>query len=215
MRSPARPRLLLAALSLLFITCGGPGGVDDIERAELTEGKGAGPLVVGSTTWSQAAELLGKEIGEPEPTGGVAEFEASSLRLQFLVPEGGGEPVLYAIVALRRSNPDMPNHEGKTSRGIGFLSSTDEVHAAYGEPAAEWIRTFDRILYYTNGVIFTTEHPSKITGYDGAPPGPATLAVTAITITPPFEVLEASQAASGQGQLSVTGPPKTTLRISP
>lgn len=215
MRLPARPGLLLAALSCLFVACGGSGGGNDLTRAELTEGKGAGPLVVGSTTWSQAAELLDKELGAPEPTGSVAEFEASSLRLQFLVPEGGGEPVLHAIVALRRSNPNMPNHEGKTSRGIGFLSSTEEIHAAYGEPAAEWVRVSDRMLYYTDGVVFTVEHPSRITGYDGAPPGPETLAVTAIAITPPFEVLKAPQAAMGSGQLYVTGPPETTLRIDP
>lgn len=71
------------------------------------------------------------------------------------------------------------------------------------------------MLHYTNGVVFTVEHPSRITDYDGAPPGPSTLAVTAIAITPPFEVLEAPQAAMGAGQLSVTGPPKTTLRIDP
>lgn len=65
----------------------------------------------------------------------------------------------------------------------------------------------------TDGAVFYAEHPSKITGYDGPPPTPAGLNITRITVTAPFQILEAPEAAQS-GQLTVTGPPRTSLPVS-
>ena len=88
------------------------------------------------------------------------------------------------------------------------------MRAAYGQPAAEWHRSFGgRALYYTNGIVVVVEHPTKITGYEGPPPTPTSANVTELWITGPFQVLEHPQRV-GEQQLVITTPPRTTLRIS-
>ena len=159
--------------------------------------------------------MLAEDAGETTTAGPETAVTAGPLRLIFAAPEAGGEAVLYAIRTARIPNPQYPQWKGRSSRGIGFLDSEEKVRAAYGPPAAEWHRSFGgRALYYTSGVVFVLEHPSKITGYEGPPPSPTSGHVTEMWVTVPFQVVEAPQAVS-PGQLLVTTPPRTTLRISP
>jgi hypothetical protein len=73
------------------------------------------------------------------------------------------------------------------------------VRAAYGEPDAEWVGTFDTLHYYgEQSVIFTIRHPKGIRPavYDKArgalgqlPSGaPDSHVVTGITVIRPFTV---------------------------
>lgn len=198
--------LLLAAAG-----CGGPAIETD---ATLVEGRGIEPaLIVGTTTLSHAKAAIGETESQPSTSGQETVWDVGAYWLHFASPEGGGEPVLHAITGMRRHNPQMPNFEGRTGRGIGFLASDEEMRAAYGPPAAEWIQTDGRIFYYTEGIVFHAQHPSAITGYEGPPPTPTGVNITRISVTVPFEMLESPEAVRS-GQLNVTGPPKTSLRVS-
>ena len=82
------------------------------------------------------------------------------LRLSFVPPESGeGPPPLYAV----RANLWEPIYTGKTSKGIGFLDSLEDVPEAYGPSDAEWVRMNGRVHYYAEqGVITTTRHPRDV-----------------------------------------------------
>lgn len=187
----------------------------NLKGATLQEGRGIESLVLGTTTLSQAVKTLGGAAGEPSTSSTDAQLEALPLRLQFAAAEGGGEPVLETIYTSRTENKTMPNWEGKTSRGIGLLDSVEKMHTAYGEPDAEWRQSWARVYYYKSGVLFSVEHPSRVRGYEGPPPTPTSGVITSLAVTLPFEVLEPAKEAMHSGQLSVTGPPKTSLRHSP
>ena len=181
----------------------------DLRHATLIEGRGIDPLILGTTTVSQAKAVLGASAGEAILSGNGAELDAPPLRLKFANVAGATEPVLQGIVGFRKRG----GFEGKTGRGIGFLASAQQMQAVYGEPQAEWVRTFESVYYYTSGVLFLGEHPSSVQGYEGPPPEPESSVITGIEVTLPFEVLEAAQ-RTAVGQRVVTGPPKTTLAIS-
>lgn len=199
---------------LALLAAGGCGGSAIDTDATLVEGRGIEPhLILGTTTLTQAKSVIGETTSQPSTSGQATEWDIGAYRLHFFSPNGGTEPVLHAITGMRRNNPQMPNFSGETGRGIGFLDSDEEMRAAYGPPAAEWIQTGGRVFYYPDGAVFYAEHPSSITGYDGPPPTPTGLNITRITVTVPFQILEAPEAARS-GQLNVTSPPKTSLPVS-
>src|SRR5688572_20794129 len=150
-------------LSLMIVAgCSKVGGGSDFENATLVEGRGVEPdLVFGTTTLSAAKSTLGESASEPSTAGPETTVEAGPYRLIFVAPDGGGDPVLQGIRTARIPNPNYPKWTGKTSGGITFLDNEEKVRATYGQPAAEWHRSFGgRALYYTNGVILILEHPS-------------------------------------------------------
>lgn len=206
--------LLIVGAAAVMVNCG--DGTADLTHASLVEGRGVEPgLVLNATTLAQARAQLGNAAGEASTSGPETELTAGPFRLVFVAAEAGGEPVLQAIRAARVPNPQYPQWKGRTGRGVGFLDAEGEVRAAYGAPAAEWHRSFGgRALYYTSGIVLVVEHPSKITGYQGPPPSPRSGHVTEVWITVPFQIVEAPQRVPS-GQLLVTTPPRTTLRISP
>jgi hypothetical protein len=139
-------------------------------------------------------------------------------RISFIPPAGGGVPKLYAVWANLRDDV----YKGKTSKGIGFLDTLEAVHAAYGQPEAEWVTTNDRIHYYPQqGVIITTRHPNDIRPRElygkaraalGKEPvdGPV---VTAMMVVRPFNVLQGAETTMARQQV-VSTRPKTDLLVS-
>jgi hypothetical protein len=214
MRHRTRLSVVIIAIAAMLASCGSKARA--FEEATLIEGRGleAG-LVVGATTLSQARGFLGKAAGETSTSGDETVMTAGPFRLIFLPPETGGEAVLHAIRTARVANPQFPRWKGRSSRGIGFLDPEEKVRAAYGPPAVEWRRSFGgTAFYYTTGLVLVLEHPSSITGYEGPPPSPTSANVTEMWITVPFQIAEAGQTVQS-GQLVVTTPPRTTLRIAP
>jgi hypothetical protein len=190
----------------------------------LLEGEGLETLRIDVATVEAAATLLGLSQAEwtkTDPDGLVEMRTPQLLRLCFLPPESGeGQPLLYAV----RANLWEPVYTGKTSKGIGFLDSLEDVREAYGESDAEWVRTNSRVHYYAEqGVIITTQHPSDIQRkiYDqaraalGKQPdeGPEAHVVTGIIVVSPFMVTKAAETAM-QRQQVISTRPETTLRIA-
>jgi hypothetical protein len=200
----------LVIIFALSTGCGAGGELDDVT---LLEGVGADPdLVVGMTTLSEAAGALDLPTQQPSSLGITTEVNAGPLRLFFLSPDTGGEPVLHHIYVPHIPNPSFPQFKGKTARGVALFDPVETLRAIYGEPAAIQVMSDGHVIYYPVGVVFRATHPANITGYDGPPPTPTSMNVTAITITPPFQVLAPPQSVPG-GQLQLTTAPTTTLRI--
>jgi hypothetical protein len=189
----------------------------------FAEGTSLGPLRIDETTVPSAAKSLGLTEADARPAGqhGELEMKVRWIRASFVPPSAGqGGLRLYAVLVYL--GDDI--HQGKTTKGIGFLDSADAMRAAYGPPDAEWITGREHIHYYQQGVIFQTQHPSQIPAplYAKAKAalrkepseGPNDRVVTAIMVVRPFTVKGAAQRAMGT-QLDVTGPPETDLLISP
>jgi hypothetical protein len=157
----------------------------------------------------------GDTVFEPTHlTGAPTEVSAGPLRLIFLAPESGGEPVLHHIWAPHIPNQNMPQYKGATGRGIKLLDSVEQMQSIYGAPSAtQSASDGNTIFYYRIGAVFHSTHPSKITGYDGPEPTPTSLNIVRITVTPPFEITGGS-APVNAGQLRLTMPPNTTLRMA-
>ena len=213
--------LVLTAVS---VACSGGMGAKSTQTNLLLEGAGLEKLRIGEATVADAASHLGLKVAEWTKTSdnGLVEMRTPELlRLSFLPPESGqGAAVLYAV----RANLWEPIYSGKTSKGIGFLDSIEDVRAAYGPSDAEWVRMNERIHYYAeHGVIITTRHPIDIqpTIYAAAraalgkqpDDGPKAAVVTGIIVVPSFTVTKAAETAMARQQVISTRP-ETTLRIA-
>ena len=211
-------------LSAVSVACSGGMSANSTPTNLLLEGAGLERLRVGEATVADAASGFGLDVAEWTKTSqnGLVEMRTPQLlRLDFLPPESSeGPTVLYAV----RANLWEPVYTGKTSKGIGFLDSLEDVRAAYGPSDAEWIRMNSRIHYYAqHGVIFTTRHPIDI------PPkvlaaaraalgketddGPNAAFVTGIIVVSPFTVTKAAEHAQVRQQV-ISTKPETTLRIA-
>ena len=200
-------RRILAVLLILAAAC---GAKHKLKQVTLTEGRGTDTLVIGTTTLGQATKSLGSSEDDQSTSDRITELEAPPLRLEFLKPEGGGEAVLTSVITFHKSNPNMPNWEGKTSRGIALLDPVDKMRTAYGEPDAAWLGSPWRGYYYTSGVIFGAQQVSAIPGYKGSATGDV---ITRVVVTPPFEVEPQGTVQSNDRVVPL--PPKTTLPTSP
>lgn len=202
--------IMIAWIVAAFMACAPEA---DFENATLTEGVGIEPgLVLAKSSLSEVREFLGDSAGEVHTSGGTFRIETGPLRLEFAAPQGGGEPVLGSITTSHIPNPSYPQFRGSTGGGIRLLDSTAKMREVYGEPATEQISSFNRIYYYTSGVIFAAQHPSQISGFHGPEATPEGLHITSIMVTAPFEILEEPDRVR-TGQRELTTAPRTTLRV--
>lgn len=210
-------RMLMTAALIAVAGCGADdaSGGGDFEDATLVEGRGVEPsLLVGTTTLSQAGTALDTVFEPTHLPGAPTEVSAGPLRLIFVPHPSGGEPVLHHIWAPHIPNPNMPQYTGTTGRGIKLLDSVEQMQSIYGAPAAtQSASDGNTIFYYRSGAVFHAIHPGKISGYSGPEPTPTSLNIVRITVTPPFDITGGSAPVSA-GQLQLTMPPKTTLRMS-
>ena len=205
---PARWQRFLS-IAVIIVAQTGCGGGSDLDDATLVAGRGIEPdLIVGTTTLSQAKGVLGEAAhGQSTATNNIeTSLQAGPFTLIFLAPQSGGEPVLHAIRAARVANPNFPRWNGKTAQGVGLLDSEGKVRGAHGTAAAEapgdWS---NRLLYYTNGIIFSTENPTKLgTAKELTPLSADSNYVTFVYVTVPFQILGHDY-----------GRPTTTLPITP
>jgi hypothetical protein len=203
---------------------GGSSGAVSVSRAEaLVEGTSVGALRIDEATPADAETAFGVSAAEARAVGsrGVVEMRTPLFHLSFVPPaDGQGPPRLYAARAPLREDV----YEGKTSRGIGFLDSADAMREAYGPPDAEWIQmNGERLHYYQQGVIFTTQHPklippavyAKARAALGKEPSeePAAHVVTAIMVVRPFMVTKAGTRLTA-GQQVISRAPETDLLVS-
>ncbi len=203
---------------------GGSSSAVTASRAEaLVEGTSVGALRIDEATVEDAATAFGVSAAEARAVGsrGVVEMRTPLFELSFVPPaDGQGPPRLYAARAPLRENV----YEGKTSRGIGFLDSADAMREAYGPPDGEWIHmSGERLHYYQQGVIFTTQHPklippaiyAKARSALGKEPSeePAAHVVTGIMVVRPFTVRKAGTERTA-GQRVISSAPETDLLVS-
>jgi len=186
----------------------------------LLEGRGLAELQIGVTTPEAVAAQFGEAAGVPRRNGGRVELLVRPLKLEFVTPTEppGAQPRLYAV----KTSLQKGGYRGKTGRGLGFLDPIETMLELYGEPQAEWIRMDDRLHYYIDGLVVTTQHPNLVRDFaelskelEKAPPAitPQSRVVTGLTIVPPFEILEPAKPARA-GQQVISSQPKTTLEVS-
>jgi hypothetical protein len=115
----------LAAVLVALAGCAQQKQID-LTQTTLEEGRGMGPLEVGKTSLEKALKILGpdaKSFTTPYKTV----VEAPPLRLEFVAPKSGGDPVPQSIVAERTTIPGRPHYTGKTRRGIGYLDTVERM----------------------------------------------------------------------------------------
>jgi hypothetical protein len=190
----------------------------------LFEGTGLEELRIDEATVANAVSGFGVSASDARTIGerGVVELRTPRLLVLSFVPPatGQGSPLLYAVrVSLRE-----PVYTGHTSKGIGFLDSLEAMQEAYGPPDTVWVQqNGERVHYYQQGVIFTTQHPklispkiyAKARAELGKQPdeGPNAHVVTAIMVVRPFMVTKASETRMARQQV-ISSRPETDLLVS-
>ena len=208
------------------VSCSRGGSLNPFKASRtepLVEGTSIGPLRIGEATVADATKAFGA-TADPRAVGdrGLVELWTPMFLLSFVPPpDGQGPPRLYSARAPLKED----GYLGKTSKGIGFLDSTDAMREAYGPPDAEMIGVFDNTYYYQQGVIFTARHPKEIKppalyakarAELGKQPSekPDSQVITGIMVVRPFTVLEAPTTVTSHQRVLST-PPKTDLLASP
>lgn len=215
----------VAVLCTPSVSCSRGGKLNPFKASRtepLVEGTSVGPLRIGEATVADATKAFGAKFDPRTFDSGLVQLWTPLFLLSFVPPpDGQGPPRLYAAQAPMKED----GYLGKTSKGIGFLDSTDAMREAYGPPDAEAIGVFGNTYYYQQGVIFSTRHPKEVKPPElyaklraelgkQPPEKPDSHVITGIMVVRPFTVLEAPKTVvSHQRVLSI--PPKTDLLVGP